>query len=192
MRRPHLSTGAWIFAGIVTAAVIAPVGVYAAATSTTAIGNTTNSNTATVTSQHQLLTTPIAPKQVVHVFEAVSGGACTVLYTPPAGKAVLITAVTWDVGSGTQGTEEWAELTNSTCSSPYEIADTTQGFDTQHFEYPTGVPVPTITAYDGTSATAIVEVTGYLIPASQLPAASHTAQVPRRLRADPKLRPVAH
>jgi hypothetical protein len=183
VRRPHLSTGAWIFAGIVTAAIIAPIGVYAAATSTTAIGNISNATTATVTSQHQLLTSQIAPNNVVHVFVGFGGDFCTSVYTPPAGKAIVVTEVNWDIGSGTAGTEAYAELATSDCAQYYDIADTTQGFDDPRFTYTTGLPLPSVGVRNGTTAYGgVVEITGYLVPASHLPASTPQVHLPARLR----------
>src|SRR6059058_4707459 len=103
MRRPRMSTGAWIFASVIAAAVIAPTAVYAAATSTVAIGNTANSNTATVTTQHQLLSTIVGPKQVVHFEGGTGTSGCFPVYTPPAGKAIVVTSVAYDLGSAVTG-----------------------------------------------------------------------------------------
>src|SRR5690348_4805392 len=114
MRRPHMSTGAWIFA---TAALVLAVGApisYAAVTSTVAIGNTGSSTaTATVTGNHQLLTTTIASKNVVHVVGSASSDSCNLFYTPPAGKAIVVTSVTYDLFGGTSGSEQWAYFTDA-------------------------------------------------------------------------------
>ncbi len=174
MRRPRMSTGAWIFTTAVTVAVIAPTAVYAAASSVVAIGDTTSTRTVAVTTQNQLLTTPIAPRQVIHGYFS-SGGGCAAVYWPPAGKAVVVTSVTYDLGSGTAGTDVYGYLTSAGCTGLYDIADTTQAFETQQHAFSTGLPMPSIgvKSYSGYCA---VWFTGYLIPASQLPttATTHT------------------
>lgn len=173
MRLPHLSTGAWIFASVIAAGILTPTAVYAAASSTVAVGNTGNGVTAFVTSDHQLLTTPISPKDVIHRFVGATGGVhCTPVYTPPAGKAVVVTSISYDLGSGTAGTEEWAELTDSGCGAIYDIGDTTQGYDTQQHVFAAGVPMQSVGVYVGSNATAYATIDGYLVPASQLPAAA--------------------
>jgi hypothetical protein len=190
MRRPHLSTGAWIFLSVVTAAIVAPVGVYAAATSTVSIGNTNNANTATVTPTNQLQTTMIAPKSVVRFEGAVAtGGNCSSIYTPPTGKAFVVTQITYDLGTGTTGNEAYAELEESCPGSyPFDFADTSQAFETQTHTFPTGLPVAAVNIWCGAgNGFCIASGTGYLIPATQLPAATpptasafHAAAVKRQ------------
>jgi hypothetical protein len=170
-----MSTGAWVFTGLVAAAVIAPVAVYSAATSTVAIGTTSNSTTANITGSHQLLTTTVAPNSVIHLFaSATGGGQCTPYYTPPAGKAIMVTSVTYDLGNGTAGDDEWAELRTVNCGASYDIGDTTQGFEAQQHTWPTGLPMPSIGFYVGSDEGATIAVTGYLIPVGALPAATST------------------
>ncbi len=177
MRPPRMSTGAWIFTTAVTVAVSAPTAVYAAASSVVAIGDTTSTRTASVTTQHQLLTTPIAPRQVIHGSGGYAYNSCLSVYTPPAGKAVVVTSVTYDIGSGTAGTDAFGYLTDATCSSNYDVAETTQGFETQQHAFPTGLPMPSLGVYSFNGYIA-VWFTGYLIPASQLPATAAPAHGP--------------
>jgi hypothetical protein len=173
MRRPHMSTGAWIFASVVAASVIAPTVVYAAATSTVAIGTTANSSTANVTTQHQLLTATVAPRDVVRFDGAVAGTVCQPLYTPPAGKAVVLTSVTFDVATGTAGVAAYGYLLDASCGTIYDYVDSRQASETQSRTYPIGLPMPSVGIFGGSGQVVIrAYITGYLIPASQLPAAA--------------------
>jgi hypothetical protein len=185
MRRPHMSTGAWIFASAIAASVIAPTAVYAAATSTVAIGNTGNSTTASVTASHQLLTTTIAAKNVVEATGSASG-SCSELYSPPAGKGVVITSLTYETYGNAIG-DNWAYLTRNPgtgCMNTYDVVDTDQVDQTEIHTFPIGLPLPQAWI-NSPSVGPIVTVylTGYLIPASQLPAATPgQAQIPAHPR----------
>jgi hypothetical protein len=69
-----MSTGAWIFTGLISAAVIAPATVYAAAITKVALSSSNGTNLATVTAQHQLLTAAIPPSQVISVVKVSNTG----------------------------------------------------------------------------------------------------------------------
>jgi hypothetical protein len=167
MRRPQLSTGAWLFCGIVAAALIAPAGVYAAVNSRVAIGNVNNPSTAFVTGQRQLLSTMVAPRNIVRFERDVSGQGCSTLYTPPSGKALLLTNVTFFTGTGSAGGEKFTILTNKGCSHDYDAFETAAAWETQQHTYPAGLPVDSLSV-NHSNYTALY-VTGYLIPASALP-----------------------
>jgi hypothetical protein len=178
MHRPHLSTGAWLFCGIVTAALIAPAGVYAAVNSKVAIGNVGSSTTtATVDAEHQLLTTMVDPRRMIRLYGSFNGTACHTLYTPPRGRALMITNLTFEVGSGVAGNTQAAWLENRDCNHVYDQADTTQAFETQQRTYPAGLPVDGVGLI--TTNSVAVEVVGYLIPASQLPPSIPSVGTPR-------------
>src|SRR5262249_23508614 len=100
--RFHMSTGAWIFTGLITAAVIAPTAAHAAATSTVAIGTHTSNTTANITANRQLLTTTVNPKDVVSRVRGYGPGDnhCESLYTPPTGKAIVVTEARYDLLAG--------------------------------------------------------------------------------------------
>jgi hypothetical protein len=177
-----MSTGAWIFTGLVTAAVVAPTAVYAAASSTVAIGNPNNTTTATVTTQHQLLTTTIAPRDVIRTSGAVAGTTCEALYTPPAGKAIVLTSVTFDVGTGTAGAPGYGYLLDAPCGTIYDYVDTREASETQSRTYPIGLPMPSVGLFGGSGQVVLrAYITGYLIPAAQLPATAPAAKLPARL-----------
>jgi hypothetical protein len=167
-----MSTGAWIATGLVAAAIIAPTVVYAAATSTVAIGTPTNTNTVGITATHQLLTAMVSPSSVVRTGIATSALSCTRTYLPPAGKAIVVTEVTYRVGTGTEGNDSWAELADEGCNNTYDIAETVRAYDSQTRTFPTGLPMASISIRSG-PGTAIVFITGYLIPASSLPAVAN-------------------
>jgi hypothetical protein len=177
-----MSTGAWIFVtAALVLAVAAPVS-YAAATSTVAIGNTTNGSTAFVDSERQLVTVNgVQPFQVVHQLNLVSAG-CQSIYTPPAGKALMITSVNYDIGSGASGTESYLAITDASCGTYYDIADTTQAYDVQRANFSPGLPVPSVGVYGFGNGSDLVDITGYLIPAGQLPPNPPALHVPKGLK----------
>lgn len=157
------------FAAAVAAAAIVPVSAHAAGPSTVVIGNPNNNSTAVVTQTHQLQTTIIAPKDVLHFAVGIAPGTCGPVYTPPTGKAIVVTQITYDLGSGAQGTESYGELATSGCSAIYDIGDTVQAYEAQSHTFPTGLPMPSVYINNGSSVPILVTLTGYLIPATQLP-----------------------
>ena len=190
MRRPHLSTGGWIFASVVTVSLIgAPAAVYAASTSTVSIGNPTGTTTANVDPERQLLTNAATPSTVVHGSVLDETSACVALYSPPAGKAVVVTSITYAIGDGGGSQGPLVELSDESCTAaPYDVAATVSGKDTFQHLFPAGLPMPSLGIDGGDDTT--VTFTGYLIPAGQLPTApadSH-ARTATRL----KIREAAH
>jgi hypothetical protein len=166
-----MSNGAWIFATGIGMAIIGS-GAYAVSNSIVAIGNPGNTTTAVVTPTHQLQTVMAAPANVIHAAAAI-GDACTTVYTPPPGKAIVVTQITYDIGSGTAtpATDYFATLYGDVdCMNGYDVADTYQGFETETRTYPTGLPMPSIYVVGSqASDSTLIIVTGYLIPATQLP-----------------------
>lgn len=171
MRRPRMSTGAWIFAGLVSAAVIAPATVYAATITKVALVGS-DGTTAGVTPQHQLLTVPIGPSKVVHAVKVVHSG-CTVVYSPPAGKAIVVTSVVYNFGSGTQGTEVFGGMFGPGCTAANQVdqIDQIDKFGSVEHTFPTGVPLANV-SFTSSGSDLAVFVVGYLIDATSLPAAS--------------------
>jgi hypothetical protein len=181
MRRPRVSTGAWIFTGLICAAVIAPVGVYAATVSRVALVGPSGKTTAGITAQHQLLTASIPPSQIVRA-ATVSTSGCKTVYTPPANKAIVVTSVIYNFGSGTAGVEHFGGLTTASCSSIYDQIDGTLAYDTLQHTFPTGLPMPSVGITNSGAGAITVFVTGYLIDAGALPAKA-AAQVSGRAKA---------
>ena len=183
MRKLHMSTGAWIFATAVTVAGITAPSVYAAATSTVAIGNTANSKTATVTSSGQLLTVTVDPKSMVRGTGYLSSSQnCWSVYTPPAGKALVVTSVTYTVAYATEGVNNSMYLTNANCSAFYDVAYSDHATDTMFHPFPTGLPLASLGVYVlpsyGENTENDVAFTGYLGPATSLPTATPQGVVP--------------
>lgn len=171
MRRPfnspHMSAG--FFATAVAAAAIIPVSVRAAGPATVTVGNPSGSTTAYVTPMRQLQTTIIAPINVVSATGLVeSGGTCETVYTPPPGKGIVVTQITYDLGSGAQGTESNVELVPG-CNSPEDYADTVQAHEEKSHTFPTGLPMPDVTLANFGPTPIYITLSGYLIPATQLP-----------------------
>ncbi len=171
MRRPHTSTGAWIFTCLIAAAVLAPATVYAAAITKTAITNSTGTTAATVTAQHQLLTANISPSAVVRISGGSNTAGCKSFYTPPAHKAIVVTSVVDTFGSGTNGVEHFGGLGVANCGEIYDQIDTVQAFDTIQHAYPSGLPLPSIGISNGSNSLINVFIVGYLIDSSALPPA---------------------
>lgn len=167
MRRPRMSTGAWIFTGLIGAAVIAPVSVYAASLTKVLVAGPGGTNVANVTAQHQLLTAQISPSQVVRAVKVVHSG-CTSVYTPPAGKAIVVTSVVYNFGSGTPGVENFGGLFSASCATIYDQIDGVQAFDTIQHTWPTGLPMSSV-AMTASGGDITVFVYGYLISAASLP-----------------------
>jgi hypothetical protein len=172
MRRPRMSTGAWIFTGLVCAAVIAPASVYAASITKVALVGSGSTHGATVTTQGQLLTTSMSPGRVIHaVATTATNTSCQAVYTPPANKAIVVTSVSYTFGSGTQGAENYGGLFSKSCDAIYDQIDGVQAFDTVERTYPTGLPMNGV-AVNSTGGSITVFVVGYLIDASSLPSSA--------------------
>jgi hypothetical protein len=177
MRLPEMSNGAWIFASAVAVAIIAP-GVYAASSSIVSIGNPNNNATALVIGgTHQLQTAITVPANVVHAAGSAGNSSCHTVYTPPAGKAIVVTQITYQAGSGTPGTENFGGFFDLGCNTGYDFVDTVQAYETETRTFPTGLPLTGV-AINSTGGWITVFLTGYLIPATLLPAAAPQAAVP--------------
>jgi hypothetical protein len=169
-----MSTGAWIFStAALVLAVAAPVS-YAATTSRVIIGSRGSSNTAHVTSQHQLLSTAVSPQNVIKIGSGPASTGCNSVYTPPPGRAIVVTGISYDMYGGTSGDEMYLGLANSHCSgsSFVDILDTDQAVDSQYHAFPTGIPLRSVGIYWGpgvSGGSGGAFLTGYLIPASQVP-----------------------
>lgn len=172
MRRPRMSTGAWIFTGIICAAVIAPAGVYAASLTKTILVGPGGTGTSKITAQHQLLTTQIAPAQVVHAHTSTATNTlCKTVYKPPAHKAIVVTSVIYSYGSGTPGVENFGGLFDLGCHTMYDQVDGVQAYDTTQRTFPTGLPMRGV-AVNSNAGVISVFVVGYLIDSSSLPASA--------------------
>ena len=169
----HMSNGPWIFATGVAVALIASPSIYAAATSVVSLGNPTgNATAAVVAGTHQLQTVTTGPTNLVAAAGSALPGNCTAVYIPPPGKAIVVTQITYDFGTGTQGTESSGGMEDASCNGHvYDFVDTIQAYETQAHTFPTGLPLAGVGIYNSSfgSAPIAVSLTGYLIPATQLP-----------------------
>jgi hypothetical protein len=69
-----------------------------------------------------------------------------------------------------QGHESYAALGPADCSATYDYGDTIQALEAQSHTFPTGLPMASVGVYNGVTGIPIfVSITGYLIPAAQLP-----------------------
>ena len=92
MRRPHLSTGAWIAGGLVAAAMLAPGIAYATATITQIAGKN-GTTVAQVTPANQLQVSEIAPGSFFSKFVSSDNAGtsdCETLTTTPATKGLIV------------------------------------------------------------------------------------------------------
>jgi hypothetical protein len=166
-----MSTGAWIFTGLICTAVIAPASVYAAAVAKTQLVGSTQSHVAGVTAQGQLLATAISPSHVVRIGSGSLSG-CASIYTPPAGKAIVVTSVTYTAGSGTAGVEYFGGLGPASCTAIYDQIDGVAKFDTIQHTFPSGLPMSQISLTNNGAGLINVFIVGYLIDATSLPSAA--------------------
>ena len=157
-----------LFAAAAAAAVIAPLPAFAVSGSTVSIGNTNNAATATVTSTHQLETTLTAPNNVVVAGNSINANTCGAVYTPPAGKAIMVTEITYVIGAGTTGANI-AELAPAGCGTVYDLMAIESGVETQSHTFPTGLPMPNVYVANTCNCAVETTISGYLIPATALP-----------------------
>jgi hypothetical protein len=184
VRRPHMSTGAWIFTGLVSAAVLAPASVYAVTASDVRLVGSPAANYASVTTQHQVLTAPISPQNVVTAVTVVQSG-CQTVYTPPAGKAIMVTSVTYNYGSGTAGVENFGGLLDGACSKVYDQIDGVAAYDVIQHTFPTGIPMAGVAATSSGTGAITVFIQGYLIPSSAVPAHATTSHMTKSIKSWP-------
>ncbi len=71
---------------------------------------------------------------------------------PPAGKAIVVTAVTYNMNSASAGTDLYAYLmTDTTCNNFSDAVETTQAYATEQHTFPTGLPLASISGYRSSS-----------------------------------------
>jgi hypothetical protein len=165
-----MSTGAWLFAGLIGASLITPVGVYAAVSKVT-IGNPFNGATALVTYQHQLLTTTVAPRDLVLINSKPIPETCGAIYVPPEGEALVLLNATVFLTKGNGDRVDAVLYGQAGCHQGHDIWGTSQVEDSEQHTYAAGLPLAELDmGKEGLPASfASVQATGYLIPATQLP-----------------------
>ncbi|MBV9484528.1 MAG: hypothetical protein JO246_00560 [Frankiaceae bacterium] len=179
MRTSFRRPSAGVIIGIGALVVALSGTAYAATATVVAIQGGGGTNLAKVTNSGQLLAVPAVPTNLFNVF-LYGGGSCTPSYMPPAGKALVITAVTFFNHPATSPGE--LDLYSGDCAQFLTAAvSPTDQSSTQSF--PSGLVVrggqglTLATVTDNGSAV----VSGYFVPASTVPAApaSHKT-APRR------------
>jgi hypothetical protein len=184
----------WIAAAIIVAALVMPGGIaHAVTTQLVTIAGRTGTRTVGVSAANQLLTNDADTKTAVNIM-GFSDTACATIYTVPAGKALVIKTTTWllqfslndNPGDG-GNTALWTPNSQGQCAGTLLAAasgDKVQGRQMTVTEDEGGeVIVPQNTDVKLGQAQiddgVIVQILGYLIPASAAPAAptvSHTAK----------------
>jgi hypothetical protein len=176
-----MSTGAWIFAtAALVLGVAAPVS-YAAATSTVAIGTTTNALTAAVTSARQLQVAPATPGQSVTALLGALTCNANGNYLVPSGKALIITGVTFYNHAASAGSNDEQDLTigpaASPCSTLIAAGSDSAADETIPETFDPGIAVPAGDAVGGFAGNdqGSASLYGYLVGSGAVPAGTAIA-----------------
>ena len=173
-------TGAWIAGGLVAAAMLVPGVSYAAAT-LTQIAGTNGKTIAQVSKARQLYVAPSDPSAAV-TFEAgyasASSSSCLTLGTAPAGNALVITDLRYDVSAGDPALDTVYVSANTGCGAPavIQLAPTAGNGE---FQFPAGLAVPAgsglsfhVVNGSGSVDGITLYADGYTVPSSAVPAAT--------------------
>jgi hypothetical protein len=184
IRLPKPSRGVSLLLGFVIAALIIP-GVAVATTNLVTIANSNQSRTAQVTASNQLQVAPASAAETVETLvrpTCDAGGA----YTVPAGKALIITSVTfYNLAEAARLNE--LDLMGGPLSSPcssFLAAGIANGETVSSWQgYNPGIPVPAGDSLGmlDTNDSGSAHVLGYLVPAAAVPA-NALANLPRAPR----------
>jgi hypothetical protein len=170
--RRRFPAAAWVAVGLLAAALIAPASAVAASSLVGIVGG--NGARAEVTAADQLQTAETSPANFVALYASSDvNKACDLFYKVPKGKGLIIQTVTFNAITVTSpGFDTYAALyPSSSCSTNYFLDSNPSG---------TGeVSVPLTPGMALTSGTPIalleedvyieVYITGYLVPASDVP-----------------------
>jgi hypothetical protein len=135
---------------------------------------TTNITNASVTKAHQLLGTEAAASSAVVAFGSPTCGAGG-FYAIPAGKALIITGVNFYNHASGAGQHELDLLTGPSatpCTNLVAAGIATDAHVSQNQAFHPGIPVPAGGALGGfgSNESGTIQVYGYLVPASAVPA----------------------
>jgi hypothetical protein len=173
-----IPTGAWIAAGLVAAAMLAPGVAYATATLTQIVG-TNGTTVAQVSKARQVYVAPADPANAV-TFEAGYSGTtdsgCLTLGSPPSGKALVITDLRYTVLSGGAAAGDMLFLSaNTGCGAP-EAAQILLTQGNGEYQFPGGLPVHAtaglsfnVKDLSGGTDNVVIYADGYTVPATALP-----------------------
>ncbi len=179
----HLKVGGLLVAGFVLCALLIPTGALSAAPSLVGITDNSGTRIASVDKAHQLLAAESDPANAVVIRATVNGTNCGLIYTVPAGKALVLQSVTLAAsftGTGT-GTGELVVYSGPSCSGSIwalayfsQSAGTSQTINenlSSEAVIPAGTQVDMFELPSLTSSNALLY--GYLVPASAAPAGAH-------------------
>jgi hypothetical protein len=152
--------------GVLVGAVLLSGVAVAAAPGLVTIADPTGTNKASVNGAGQLLAAESNPRNLVTVFGSIST-TCTMFYTVPAGKALIIKSVTFD-----QNANDAVGLYTVNCAGIPIAISRQETTSTENQQLGAGVAVATGKKLAGqsfgTSAAGIL-VYGYLVPAALVP-----------------------
>jgi hypothetical protein len=141
------------------------------------IADSAGVNKASVNSSGQLLAAESNPRNTVRVHAATNlAGACTTLYTVPAGKALIVKSVNIFNHYSGSGSPEVLLFTHDCIDLiDDEVFPRASNYATQNRDFPLGVPLPsddkvTFTCFG--SVYCQVVLIGYLVPANMVPASA--------------------
>lgn len=136
------------------------------------------------------------PSNLVRAF-LIFGNGCNQAgstYAVPAGKALIITSVTFYIAKidGAQNGAGGSLWSNTGCTNVVALGVTSQYETTLNQDFETGLPIPagSVLATNGSNGTGNILVSGYLIPASTLPSAG-SAEAKAQITAPPDAGAVA-
>ena len=178
-RIKQMSRAGWVIIGAVIALLLYPSVASAASTVYDGIIGTSG-HKADVTAASQLLTAEAAPGSYFHHTAQASDTANTVVATPPSGRALIVTGLGVDFGSGGNVDQVSLWIGNATCASTLEPIATvsaaiiwngsgtkTEG-GLQQVPVSPGIAIPASDRLCGTSIAAIdlIVVSGYSVASS--------------------------
>ena len=175
-----IPTGAWLAAGLVTAALVVP-GVSAAAAALTQIVGTNGTTVADVSKAHQLLTAPATPASLFSLTGNISttaSTACTSLGAIPAGKAAILRDLRFTVFTGSFTDDAVNLFANSSCSgAAIGRLGLTAGNGEMTFDPGIAIPAGGSASYvvinnSGTRDGVSYAVDGYSVPSGSVPSAT--------------------
>ena len=180
--KPSLPGGAWIAAGLVVAAIIAPGVSYAAGTLTEIVG-LNGTTAANVTAAHQLLTATATPASAVVLSGSASleSSACVAMRMPVTGKAIVLRDIRTSVQSGTSPDILFISVDPTTCGTPFANF-ALGGVVNDEIRFDPGIPVPAgdkvwiqLANSSGTEESFFMDADGYVVPNGDVPAGPSVA-----------------
>jgi hypothetical protein len=172
VRRPHLSTGAWIAGGLVAAAMLVPGIAYATSTVTQIVGKN-GTTVAQVTPASQLQVTEVAPGSFFSKFASSDNAGsfdCDTLTTAPANQGVIVREIRATTFQG-DSKDYVIFIAGADCvgSRIGEVngGDADSNIDLSidpGFSIPAGTPITYIVHDFSGNLQADLQVDGYLVP----------------------------